>query len=67
MPRVLKMPDEATEPERLEAWAREQSRQAKDLSGRAAIRLVVMAADAKRAAANLRAMRSARMRYSQTC
>ena len=63
--KATNIPDEATEPERLEAWADRATTEAQQVGGARSVTFLVRASEARRCAANLRAMRAARMRYSQ--
>lgn len=56
----------AGEPERIERWIKNLAAQIKDMpTGAPRVRKVIMMTDGMAAAASLRAMQCARMRYSQ--
>lgn len=66
MPRVLNIPDAATEPERLEARAAAWRAEFQTAAAGRRVQLLEWISRANQAAAHLRAMRAAQMRYSQT-
>lgn len=65
MTRVLKIPDAETEPERLEARAADWREEFQTANPARRRQLLDWISRANQAACHLRAMRAARMRYSQ--